>query len=184
MGKQLSQEQVIKIAVRVGIETALKQMEFERNKAQKRAKDNRLHNTKLLIQNFRLFKAHSEKSVYDAADCEESVFDILAMMSDKQFSKAETTVEAIKNSAVRTAVMVSHIEAMVETYSIWCERSCDEENKRRYRIIYALYFSDDAKTVEEIAAEESIDRSTVYRDIKKATEMLASLIFGINGLAE
>lgn len=184
MGKQLSQEQIIKIAVRIGIEAAQKQIEFERNKARKQAKDNRLHNTKMLIQNFRMFKVHSEKSIYSAADCEESVFDILAMMSDKQFAKAESTVEAIKNSATRTAVMVSHIEAMLETYNIWCERSGEEENKRRYRVIYALYFADEAKTIEEIATEESIDRSTVYRDVKKATEMLASLIFGINSLVE
>ncbi|MBQ2973345.1 MAG: hypothetical protein IJE19_03230 [Clostridia bacterium] len=181
--KELSPEHIIKIAVRAGIEAAQKQIEFERNKARKQAKDNRLHNTKLLIENFRMFKVHSEKSIYSAADCEESIFDILAMMSDKQFAKAESTVEAIKNSAIRTAVMVSHIEAMVETYNIWCERSGDE-NKRRYRVIYALYFADEAKTVDEIAVEESIDRSTVYRDVKKATEMLASLIFGINSLIE
>lgn len=182
MGKQLSQEQIIKIAVRAGIEAANKQLEFERNKAKKQAKDNRLHNTKLLIQNFRMFKIHSEKSIYDATDCEESVFDILALMSDKQFSKAESTVSAIKNSAVRTAVMVKHIESMVEMYKIWCERSGAEENERRYRVLYAMYIADAAKTVEEIADGESIDRSTVYRDIRKATEKLASLIFGINGL--
>lgn len=182
MGKQLSQEQVIRIAVRAGIEAAQKQFEFEKNKARKQAKDNRLHNTKLLIQNFRMFKIHAEKSIYSAADCEESVFDILAMMSDRRFSEAESTVAAIKNSAARTAVMVQHIEAMVEMYKIWCERSGKKENERRYRVLYALYISDKAMTPEDIAKVECIDKRTVYKDIDSACETLGSLIFGIDSL--
>lgn len=180
--KELSPEQVIKIAVRAGIEAAQKQIEFERNKAQKQSKDNRLHNTKMLIQNFRMFKVHSEKSIYSAADCEESVFDILAMMSDKQFAKAESTVAAIKNSATRTAIIVSHVEAMVEMYKIWCERSGKKENERRYRVLYALYISDEAMSSEEIAQKENIDKRTVYKDINAACETLGSLIFGIDSL--
>ena len=182
MAKQLSQEQIIKIAVREGVKAAKTQWEFERNKALKRAKDTRLHNTKLLIREFRTFKTHAEKSVYNASTCEDTVFDILAMMSDNQFSQAETTVTAIKNSAVRTAIIVKHIEEMVELYRIWCERSGKAENTRRYQIIYSLYISDEVMAVDDVAEKEHIDKRTVYRDVDAACETLGSLIFGIDSL--
>ncbi len=186
MSKQLSHQQIIKIAVRTGIEAANKQLEFERSKERKRIRDNRLHNTKMLIENYRLFKAHAEKALYSAQDIDnnESVFDVLALMSDKAFTAAENTAEAIKQSAVRTQIMVNHITAMVEIYRIWCERTGKPENMRQYRAIYGLYIADVQMTIDEVAEEESVDRRTIYRDINSALEVLSALIFGVDGLHE
>lgn len=186
MSKQLSPEQVIRIAVREGIKAAQQQLEFERNKQHKLIKDNRLHNTKLLIQDYRLFKSHAEKALYTAQDIDddESVFDILSLMSDKAFTAAENTAEAIKQSAVKTQIMVKHVSAMIEIYRVWCERTGKPENMRQYRVLCALYIDDTPKTVDEIAAAENIDRRTVYRDINAALDILSALIFGIDSLHE
>lgn len=186
MSKKLSHQQIIEIAVRAGIEAANKQLEFERNKERKRIRDNRLHNTRMLIENYRLFKAHAEKALYSAQDIDnnESVFDILALMSDKAFTAAESTAEAIKQSAVRTQIMVNHITAMLEIYRIWCERTGKAENMRQYRVICALYIDDTPMTVDEVAEKECVACRTVYRDIESALEVLSALIFGVDGLHE
>ncbi len=178
----MNEKEIIELAVAEGVKAADKRFEALKKKFVSESKDKRLHNTKLLIRNYRMFKAHAEKSVYSAAECEDSVFDILAMMSDNDFSKAETTVKSIKNSAARTAIMVNHIDAMIEVYETICAKSGIPENNRRCRVLKALYISDETKTVDEIAEAECVDRSTVYRDLKKATQVLSNLIFGIDGL--
>lgn len=48
-------------------------------------------------------------------------------------------------------------------------------------MIYALYLSDEPKTVQEIAEEEYINERTVYKDVKAACKRLTALIFGIDG---
>lgn len=178
----MNEKEIIELAVAEGVKAADKRFEALKRKFASDNKDKRLHNTKLLICNYRMFKAHAEKSVYSATECEDSVFDILAMMSDSDFSKAETTVKSIKNSAARTAIMVNHIDAMLEVYEIICKKSGVPENNRRYRILKALYIDDNPKSVEDLAEAEAVDRSTVYRDVKKAIQVLSNLIFGIDGL--
>lgn len=177
MENQLSQEEIIKLAVKEGVKAARQQFKFEEEEARVKQRDRRLHNTKLLIENYRSFKIHAEKSVFSAADCEESIVDILSMMSDRDFLKAENTVASIRGSAVRTVVMVRHIEAMVDTYKVLCKQSGEE---RKYRAVYHLYIADEAKTIEEIATDEFVDKSTIYRDIQSAIDALSSLIFGVN----
>lgn len=180
----LTNEQVIELAVAEGVKAADKRFEALKKKFISESKDKRLHNTKLLIRNYRMFKAHAENSVYSAAECEDSVFDILAMMSDGEFSKAETTVKSIKNSAARTAIMVNHITAMIETYEIWCQKSGKPENERRCRVLKALYVEDNPPSLDDLALKESVDKRTIYRDVDAAIEMLAALIFGIESLQD
>lgn len=180
--KHLSEEQVIELAVSAGVKAADKRFEALQKKANEEKRDKRLHNTKLLIRNYRMFKAHAESSINNAFECEDSVFDILAMMSDTKFAKAETTVKSIKSSAARTAVMINHITAMIENYEIWCQKSGKPENERRCRVLKALYIDDDPPTPEEIAEREGIEKRTVYKDIDAAVEILAALIFGIDSI--
>ena len=57
--------QVLQIAAEVGARTALDRFEAERQREAKELMDSRLRNTKLLLRNYRLFKAHVENAVYD-----------------------------------------------------------------------------------------------------------------------
>lgn len=180
----MTEKEVIELAVSEGVKAADKRFEALKKKLAAESKDKRLHNTKLLIRNYRMFKTHAENSIYSAADCEDSVFDILAMMSDSDFSKAETTVKSIQNSAARTAIMVNHIAAMIETYEIWCQKSGKPENERRCRVLKALYVNDNPPSIEEIADREGINERTIYKDINAAAEMLASLIFGVDSIKD
>jgi hypothetical protein len=55
---------------------------------------------------------------------------------------------------------------------------------RRYRTIYNLYIADERKDELQIAAEESVDVTTVYRDRKAAIAQIGGFIFGIYGFSE
>ena len=53
---------------------------------------------------------------------------------------------------------------------------------RRFRTVCRLYIEEEPWDVQMVAADESIDISTVYKDIKEATRRLTPRIFGIDGL--
>ena len=139
--------------------------------------DRRLHNTDLLLRNYRTLKASYENAVYKSKEGEvtEVLEDIMTMKDDK------VIVESIKTSAKRTAIMVQHIDKMLDVYRIYCSK-LSEKDKRRYKIIKALYISKTPMTIAEISKKFSVSKVTVYEDIKIAKERLSSLFFGIDGL--
>ena len=70
---------------------------------------------------------------------------------------------------------------MLDVYRIYCSK-LSEKDKRRYKIIKALYISKTPMTIAEISKKFSVSKVTVYEDIKIAKERLSSLFFGIDGL--
>ena len=117
--------------VRVASETAIEKFQHEAERNRKAVKDKRLHNTKLLLQNYHCFVEHSKSAVYEASQLSE----------DDDFE-----------------------ELM--------------EELRRYRTIYDLYIAPEPKTQQQIADEEHVDLSTVFRDQKAGISKLSALIFG------
>lgn len=154
----------------------------EEARAVKTRHDRKRANTKLLLRNYRSLVDHCESAIYDAAQMDDDIdlAEILEMMSESR--RESFRVESIRESAARTRLIIDHINEMLEMYRIFCERSPRDEDRRRYRIICAMYISGEVSTPDEIAASENIDRSTVYRDIDSAVERLTALIFGIDGL--
>ena len=142
--------------------------------------DKRLHNTKLLLRNYRALKLNSENSIFSRMQMEESAADILESMMG--IYNDQVIVESIKNSATRTAIILTHVETMIGAYQVLCDKSDNEIDSRRYDIIYQLYISDDKLSRKELADKWSIDKSTTYNDEKIAIERLSALIFGIDGL--
>lgn len=63
--KSLSQREIIRLAAEAGAQAALEAFEKERNKAVKGRYDRRLHNTKLLLRNYRTLKAHCENAIFE-----------------------------------------------------------------------------------------------------------------------
>jgi hypothetical protein len=172
-------KEAIRIAAEVGAKAAMDRLDEERAKERSERVDRRLHNTKLLLRNFKLFKKHTENAVFEADQLDESVYDILDMM---ERSSSVGFVDSVKNSVARTAILVRHIEVMLDLYKIYCERSSKPEEARRWRAIKARYIDEDEKTVLDIAEQECVADRTVRRDIEEACEHLAALFFGIDGV--
>lgn len=111
-----------------------------------------------------------------------NVHEIIVLRDKKvQARTHKVIVESIKTSAKRTAIMVQHIDKMLDVYRIYCSK-LSEKDKRRYKIIKALYISKTPMTIAEISKKFSVSKVTVYEDIKIAKERLSSLFFGIDGL--
>ena len=148
--------------------------------------DRRLHNTKLLLKNYRMFKAYCTGAVYtdengehDGQD-DETALEIMDMMLQRD--TYSVTVESIRKSCRRTKIMVQHIDSMLDMYRVVCEQSSNAALLRGYRIIKGLYLDDPPSTAEQLALQENISPRQLYRDCDIAIEKISLLMFGIDGL--
>lgn len=165
----------------IGAQEALKRFEQERKIENGQRADRRLRNTKLLLRNYRMLKKHAENSVFRRAQMDESAFDILESMMKS--SDNDVIISSIKDSATRTAIMVSHVEAMLGLYATFCEKSSNKEiERRRYDVVWDMYIAEDTLSAKEIAQKKNMSKENVYVDLRVAVERLAALIFGVDGL--
>jgi len=176
--KNLSQEEIIKIAAKTGADAALVKFEQQRKQEDRHWSDRRFRNTKMLLSNYRDFKEYSLNAIYDAEQSDECV-DIMDMMWGPH-NRAEQIVESIKRSAVRTKIIMTHIEGMLSTYSYITLNTKNPAERRRYDVLYDRYISEEQITIDEIALKYSIEPRTVYMDIEAAIERMSRLIFGID----
>ena len=65
-------------------------------------------------------------------------------------------VESIKRSAERTAIMMAHIDSMLDLFKQLCERSCNELQMRKYDVLYQLYIAGTNMTVKQLAEHYNI----------------------------
>lgn len=174
----MNEENIIKLTIK----TVKEYDEQQRLKNNKSRHDRRLHNTKLLMDHYSLFRKHCDESVYSLQQALENkvdnAIDILDALEQCQDS---VYIQSIKNSVTRTYVILSHIDEMLKLYKIYCESSNRPEDQRRYRIMRYRYF--DKIRIADICEREGIDESTYYRDSREINERLSSLIFGIDGLS-
>lgn len=181
---------VIEKGVAAGVKAATDRIEEERKKERKGRYDRRLHNTRLLLKNYRVLKHHALDAVHTGARANEVIsenaVDILDDLESMGFRKVDDRlyIESIKRSQQRTRIIIEHIDEMLRYWRIDCEQSGREEALRRYRIVVDTYISDDQMTAEELAQREHIEKRTVYKDIKAAMRPLSALIFGIDGIKQ
>ena len=163
----------------IGARMALEKIEKEKKKAQKQMNDKRLHNTKLLLKNYKMLKMNAENSIFGQSQMKESAADILCNMMS--LYDDGVIVDSIKRSATRTAIIVAHIEEMLKLYKVYCDRG-NEIEKRRYKVLYDTYISDKALSVQDIAKLQKMSKESVYSDLKISIKRLTALIFGIDSL--
>ena len=123
LSKEDLQELMEKAAV-AGAKAGIDRYEAELKDRQKKYRDKRYHNTKLLLRNYRMLQINAENSVFGRSQMEESAADILDNMMNMY--NDEVIVESIKTSATRTAIIVSHVKTMIRMYQICCEQSGNE----------------------------------------------------------
>lgn len=180
----LSEEEINSMfdrAASIGAKEAMKRYEQERKRETTRRKDRRLHNTRLLLRNYRALKEHAESAVFSRSRMEGSALEILE--SFMQGEDSEVKIDSIKRSAERTAIMITHIDAMIGLYEAFCEKAKDGSlERRRYDVMWDMYIADVELTPDEIAEKQNISKNSVYADLRIATERLTALIFGVDGM--
>lgn len=182
--KKMSTYDIIRLAAETGARVAMETLEKERQHSQREMADRRLRNTKLLLRNYRIFRAHVENAVYEA-EIEESPQEILEdlMLPGRD---GNVFVESIKKSVARTATIVRHMELMMQLYHSFCVTTGSAEDERRWRIVDELYIRDlggeRPRSVAELAKEEGVVERTIYKDIDAACERIAAFMFGVDGV--
>lgn len=172
-------EQIIKDAAYAGAMLAAENVKKDFRAEDKRRDDRRLHNTRLLLKNYRSLKENCKKSVYYKEEyAAEALDDIMRMDGDE---KDKVIVESIKRSAEKTSIIIMHIDKMLDVFRIYCGK-CSDRERRQYKVIKALYIAKQKKSVAALAKEFNVSKVTIYDDIKIAERHLSVLFFGINGL--
>lgn len=178
--RQKDLQSLLEKAVDIGTKAGINRYIEELKSSKKNRVDRRLHNTKLLLRNYHMLKIHAENSVFGRTQMKESAADILKDMMN--IYNDEVVVESICESATRTAIIVSHINTMLDIFKACCDKSSNELDSRRYAIINGLYISEPKMTRKELAKEWNVSIDTTYSDEKIAIERLSALLFGVDGL--
>lgn len=145
-----------------------------RRQAVKERADARLHNTKLLLRNLQALRIHAEEAVSEADP---------AFWEDLMIPDGKISLTSIRNSTAKTRALIAHADAMLRAYEQYCENRTPED-QRRWRIISAIYLEASPLSPEIVAARESVEVRTVYRDIDIACNQLGVFLFGVDAVGE
>lgn len=175
-------EETIRKAAEAGAKVAIKKFETLMKQEREQAKDKRKHNTELLLRNYHIFKLASESAIYTLEDleAEESANEILSLMLNRE--GPSITVESIRKSAIKTVIILKHIDSMLLLYEIYAERTKDDVQMRRYNVLIDRFIADPTLSPKEIAEKYNISKSVVYGDIEYGKEKIAALLFGIDSI--
>lgn len=173
---ELTEKEIVELAAQKAAQVTLETLKQQKKKEREERRDWRLRNTRLLLENLQNFKDHADKSVFDVRRVLESAQnDPEGVYSQQLSNRQDIYLEGLAISAGRTETLVQQTESMLELYRLQCEKGSDEK-QRRYRVLKA--YSLDGKDYQQIVEEESISKSTVFRDIEIAVEELSVLLFG------
>jgi len=133
----------------------------------------KLHNTKLLLENYHILKSHVH-------DINSTVDNYLSSIFDPDDLKLKSVIKY----KLKTREMMDYINAQLVAYQIYCDKSGDVA-KRRYKVLKMYYidpFSKHKPTVIDIAENQHSSEKTVKRDLEKAREEFSTFLFGISGI--
>lgn len=168
-------EQVAKISAETATQATIEYLEKAKKEEKQNKQDRRLRNTKLLLRNYRSFKAHTHDIRLELAS--DKFLDIMDELEEEDLA-----VESIKRSKERTLAMVRFIDQMLMVYKVICEQSEKIEDRRKYETIGHIYIFEEKKTYEEVAECQCTNVRTVYRDVSEAVKTLSVLVFGVDGI--
>ena len=118
--------------------------------------DDRYHDVKLLMKNYRKLKTH--------------------------YLNANDDVASICCLRRKTHLMMDHVEKMLAAYKAICNADANPEEIRRWEALRLRYISEKKRTILEIAEELGVDKRTFFRDIGRALEDLSVLLFGLEAI--
>ena len=121
--------------------------------------DARYHDVKLLMKNYRMLKAHYA-----------------------HVSPETLEVSTICSMRRKTGLMMAHVDKMLTAYEALCQNTSNPDEARRWEALYLRYITEERISIDDIAARLHIDKRTFYRDVNRAMEDMAVLLFGIEAI--
>jgi hypothetical protein len=167
------------------VKKVLEETERQQKERAEKKRDRRLRNTDLLLRNYDNFVSHINYAIEDEKKLDEEYPEAVWAEIEDEVMLDESDYEgvyinAIKRTKTRTKIILKHIETAISFYKEKANTSDNENEKRRYDVIYKYYF--EKKKIPEIAEELYCSDKTISRDKKRAVEELSVLFFGIDGI--
>lgn len=190
----MEEEQIEKLINRTANTVANKlyaKLRDEHEKERENLYEKRLYNTKLLLEHYRLFKEHASNAIYELTSIEDeeiSALEILDSMLQSNIAKGEIAVESIKNSAMRTRIIINHVDEMLKAYEFICMNSGKPEDERKWDAIKTVYINEIPQGLgkmdvyQDLADKHFISVRQIQGDIASAIKSLTALFFGIDGV--
>ena len=168
-------EQMIAKAALAGASVAAETLEKAHQKEQKELKDRRLHNTRLLLRNYRMLRESCSKAIYQKEHSEKSTEEVIEDLMSMRASDG-VIVNSIKESAERTGIIISHVDRMLDVFRMYCGK-CGEKEKRQYKVIKSMYITKEGSSAAELAKKFGVSKVTIYDDIKTAEGKTFCFVF-------
>ena len=170
-------------SAKAGAEAAKKAALAVQEEEMRQQRDSRLHNTKLLMKNYRRLKTHFESAVYEFdAETDENADGMIWRIMSDHYGNDQQFIDSIWRSAARTMIMIQHVDKMLDMYRVMCARASSDAAARRYRVLYARYIADEESTMADIADREAINKRTAEKDLNAAISDISYLLFGVDGM--
>lgn len=150
---------------------AIAEFEKQKKRSKKSEMDWRLGRVDLLLKNYRLLKIQCLESSETLEDYIFSDF----------LEEGELTLDNLLENKAKTLKMMTYFDTLLKVYKNLCEASL-EQDKRRYKAIERLYIKAVPTSKKELAKQLHVDRKTIDRDVKKAVNDLAIMLFGISAV--
>lgn len=151
-------------------ETAIAVYKEHESKQLKLKQDRRLHNVKQLLKNYKRIEQSISRGNFEEDDSD--TFDLSDLMS------SEFVVESISQSKYRSELMKEHVDKTLKAYKEICKVENIEE---RYNIVYDRYILN--LPAHELWDKYFISKRTLYRELDRACEDLAVLLFGVDAVS-
>lgn len=151
-------------------ETAIAVYKEHESKELKLKQDRRLHNVKQLLKNYKRIEQSISRGNFEEDDSD--TFDLSDLMS------SEFVVESISQSKYRSELMKEHVDKTLKAYKEICKVENIEE---RYNIVYDRYILN--LPAHELWDKYFISKRTLYRELDRACEDLAVLLFGVDAVS-
>lgn len=169
---------VAETAAKVAMEHTIELHKQLKIQDEKEAKDKRLRNTKLLLKNYRDFRAYVnqvESNMLEKNNVTEEEMTIKDLLV-----RGEDIVKTIKQSTQRTIMMVEYINSSLDAFRYICESNPYRDTERQYEVLQLRYV--EGLTIDQIANKFGINERNVYKAIDVAAERLSVILFGVYGL--
>lgn len=180
----LTQDEVNRIA-EIASKEALKTFREEQTKAERRRakEENKVRKTKKMLSSYRRIKTTLSDEVQFTEEEQielrwKFIQDLMGSVKET-ISKSERAIQDGEKRRQEDLYCIYRIEKATEMYREECERSGNEEAKRRFRELSMMYLEEKEYTVQEISQVEKVSDKTVYKDIGIACGIVAVYLLGI-----
>jgi hypothetical protein len=139
------------------------------------------NSAKMLIVHYKRLKRMKDTSVYDSSTVTDMTLAQIfnSMLGRIRMNEFELT--STNRNRIITGMLMNHVDVQLDNYKKECDKSNEQDFKRRYRIVEMMYLLEESISAEKVADIECIDKSSVYRTLERAYDDLAVLFFGIDG---